>query len=97
MRIDSDVVRNNKFSCRELIVKKLSNLFKIMFIVMNFTGMRDVRAKSRVLFSLCSKVYIFKLRFVFVWKLQRVCYKWVVCSEYKAYLVLLNNIDNFRV
>lgn len=81
MRIDSDVVRNNKFSCRELIVKKLSNLFKIMFIVMNFTGMRDVRAKSRVLFSLCSKVYVFKLRFVFVWKLQRVSVTSGLCAQ----------------
>lgn len=81
MRIDSDVVRNNKFSCRELIVKKLSNLFKFMFIAMNFTGMRDVRAKSRVLFSLCSKVYIFKLRFVFVWKLQRVSVTSGLCAR----------------
>lgn len=80
MHIDTDVVCNNKFSCRALIVKKLSNyLFKIMFIAMNFTGMRDVRAKLHVLFSLCSKVYIFNLRDLFMYGSFSVCLLQVGC------------------
>lgn len=46
---------------------------------MNFTGMRDVRAKLRVLFSLCSKVYIFNLRDLFMYGSFSVCLLQVGC------------------
>lgn len=50
-----------------------------MFIAMTFTGTRDARAKLRVLFSLCSKVYIFNLRDLFMYGSFSVCLLQVGC------------------